>query len=246
MRGGEACGCFPTGRHYPGIAHLLVLRVAGVIEELAGEEPWAAHPIAMLDTETTGRDAATDAIVEIGIIVARGGEIVARQSWLVNPGVPIPKSASDIHGILDEHVREAPRFVDIAEQVLALLAGAIPAAYNAAFDRGFLRSEMRRAGIALGPRAAPALRDGVEWIDPLVWARHLQRSEKSRALGDVAARLGIPMATAHRASDDAEAALRVLWALAKDDRVPQSYNALLQEQRRLSRQQEEEFRAFRR
>jgi DNA polymerase-3 subunit epsilon len=244
--GGEACGCFPTGRHYPGIAHLIALRVAGVAEELSANDPWAALPIAMLDTETTGRDGTVDRIVEIGIIVGQNGAIVARQNWLINPGVPIPKGASDVHGILDEHVKDAPSFAQVADEVAAMLAGAIPAAYNANFDRGFLRNEMRRAGKDLGPRSVPALRDGVEWLDPLVWARHIQRHEKSRALGDVAQRLGIALENAHRASDDAEAALRVMWALATDARVPAAYGAFIQEQRRLSRQQEEEMRMFRR
>jgi len=49
----------------------------------------------------------------------------------------------------------------------------------------------------------------IEWLDPLVWARELQRDEKSRALGEVAARLGVALENAHRASDDRRAALRV-------------------------------------
>ncbi len=246
MRGGEACGCFPTGRHYPGIAHLIALRVAGVAEELSASEPWAAHRVAMLDTETTGRDANVDRVVEIGIIIGQNGEIVARQNWLLNPGIPIPKGASDVHGILDEHVKDAPSFAAIAHEVAAMLEGAIPAAYNATFDRNFIRAEMRRAGIDLGPRSAPGLRDGVEWLDPLVWARQIQRHEKSRALSEVANRLGVALENAHRASDDAEAALRVMWALGRDPSVPQAYGAFIQEQRRLSRQQEEEMRMFRR
>ena len=66
----------------------------------------------------------------------------------------------------------------------------------------------------------PAFRRNVEWVDPLVWARELQQGERSRALGEVAARLGIALENAHRASDDAEAALRVLLALGRDVRVP--------------------------
>ena len=86
----------------------------------------------------------------------------------------------------------------------------------------------------------PALRRGVEWIDPLVWARELQKYEKSKALGEVCARLGIALTNAHRATDDAEAAMRVLAALSQDARVPKTYAAFIQEQRRLARIQEEE------
>lgn len=247
MKGsGEACGCFPTGRHYPGIAHLIALRVVGAIEEFSASDPWAAFPIAMLDTETTGRDAATDRVVEVGIIVGKNGTIIDRKNWLINPGIPIPKAASDVHHISDDDVKDCPRFEAVAGEIAETLRGCIPAAYNAGFDRGFIRHEMRRAGVDLGPRSAPGLRDGVDWLDPLIWARHIQRNERSRALGDVAQRLGISLENAHRASDDAEAALRVMWALAEDDRVPRAYGAFIQEQRRLGRQQEEEMRMFRR
>jgi DNA polymerase-3 subunit epsilon len=120
--------------------------------------------------------------------------------------------------------------------VAAALGGCIPAAYNAAFDRAFLNNEFARAGFrtADGTRAAPALRREVDWVDPLVWAREIQREERSRALGEVAARLGVTLESAHRASDDAEAALRVLYLLAGDPRVPRTHGSFVQEQKRLA------------
>jgi DNA polymerase-3 subunit epsilon len=228
----DACGCFPTGRHYAGIAHLLRAVVRGLVEELSSDAPWTDLPIALVDVETTGMDASADRIVEVGVAFARGGAIVDRRNWLVNPGRPIPKEASDVHKITDDAVKDAPRFEAIAAEVAAALAGCIPAAYNAAFDRAFVSSELARAGLSL--------RRDVEWLDPLVWARELQQGEKSRALGEVAARLGITLENAHRASDDAEAALRVLLALGRDVRVPRTYAALVQEQRRLSLAQADE------
>jgi DNA polymerase-3 subunit epsilon len=228
----DACGCFPTGRHYAGIAHLLRAVVRGLVEELAGDAPWSEMPIALVDVETTGKDASADRVVEVGIAFARGGAILDRRNWLVNPGRPIPKEASDVHKITDEEVKDAPRFEAIAAEVAAALSGCIPAAYNAAFDRAFLSGELARAGLSL--------RRDVEWLDPLVWARELQQGEKSRALGEVAARLGISLENAHRASDDAEAALRVLLALGRDVRVPRTYAALVQEQRRLALAQADE------
>ena len=89
-------------------------------------------------------------------------------------------------------------------------------------------------------RAGHAVRRDVEWLDPLVWAREIQQGERSRALGEVAARLGIALENAHRASDDAEAALKVLLALGRDMRVPRTYAALVQEQRRLALAQADE------
>ena len=245
MKLADPCGCFPTGRHYPGIAHLLKVRAVGVATELDAGAILADCLIAMIDTETTGRDSARDRLVEVGVVLGRGGVVLERKSWLVNPGCPIPAEASAIHHIQDADVADAPPFSEITGELFELLKGAIPAAYNASFDRGFLLAELDRAGIR--PESPPpAFRREVDWLDPLIFARELQRSEQSRSLGDVAARLGISLEKAHRATDDAEAALEVLYAFLKDARLPKAYGAVVQEQRRLGRQQEEARRSWRR
>ncbi len=239
MRGGSDVGCFPTGRHYPGIAHLLTIRIAGLAEEWDGDTPLSDLPLVCVDTETTGRDFGVDRIVEIACVVWQNGDVVARHDWLCNPGMPIPKEAFDVHGISDDDVKDKPQFGDIASDVLAALALGVPVAYNADFDRTFLDAELTRAGIA--PSALPpGCRKGVDWLDPLVWARELHKYEKGKSLGEVCARLGIEISQAHRATDDAEAALRVLAAFTPDTRVPKTYAAFVQEQRRIGRIQEEE------
>lgn len=240
---GDGCGCFPTGRHYPGIAHLLKVGVRGLAEGFAPDVAWQEIDIALLDVETTGRDASVDRVVELGIVVGRNGDVVARYNWLVNPGMPIPEEVSKIHGITDADVADKPRFEAIAAEVVRALGGCVPAAYNAQFDRAFVMSELSRAKI--DGAGAPAFARDVDWIDPLIWARDIQSDEKSRALGDVAARLGVKLENAHRAQDDAEAALRVLYALGKDARMPRAYGALVQEQRRLSHAQADARRSWR-
>lgn len=239
----DGCGCFPTGRHYAGIAHLLRVVVRGLAEEFAQDAAWREIPIALVDVETTGRDASVDRVVELGIAVGRGGEVIARYDWLIDPGVPIPDEARAVHGIGDDDVKGAPRFEAIAHEIAAALSGCIPAAYNAAFDRAFLANEFARA--KADPRGAPALRRDVDWFDPLVWARDIQSDERSRTLGDVAARLGVKLENAHRASADAEAALRVFYVLGDDPRVPRGYGAVVQEQRRLAQNQADERRRWR-
>ena len=245
MKLADPCGCFPTGRHYPGIAHLLSVRAAGVAQELDAATDWADHPIAFLDTETTGRDAQNDRLVEVGIVLGVRGVVVDRKSWLINPGRPIPVEAKNVHGISDEDVADKPPFAAVAAEIVAALAGAIPAAYNAQFDRGFLLAELERAGLRF-PDAPPAIRNDVDWLDPLTFARELYKEEKSRSLGDMAKRLGIELENAHRATDDAEAALTILYAFGKDPRVPRAYGSLVQEQRRLNRIQEDARRLWRR
>lgn len=232
-------GCFPTGRHYPGIAHLLRASKRGLAEEFPPETPITDVPLVAVDTETTGRDYETDRIVEIACVLYRNNQVVSRESWLIHPGCPIAPEAVQVHGITDEKVRDQPTFDRVADAILQVLAGHIPVAYNAEFDRGFLHAELSRAG-RLSGKLPPAARPRVDWIDPLVWARELYQEAKSKSLGDMCERLGIHLERAHRATDDAEAALQVLLALARDSRVPRTYASFMQEQRRLMREFAEE------
>lgn len=238
-------GCFPTGRHYPGIAHLLRAEAVGLVDEFGIDHAVADLAVVAIDTETTGKDASVDRIVEIACVVWQSSDALARKAWLVDPERPIPEEARAIHGIGDEDVRGKPRFSEIVPELLETLRDAVPLAYNAEFDRAFLMAELGRAGI--GPMGAPpAARRSVEWLDPLVWARELQRQERSKALSDVCARLDIRLEHAHRATADAEAALRVHHAFLNEPRVPKRYGAFIQEQRRLARSFEEERRRWRR
>jgi DNA polymerase III subunit epsilon len=242
--GADGGGCFPTGRHYPGIAHLMRVVTVGIAPGFDPGSAWLDLPLVCIDTETTGRDAAQDRVVELACVYYRQGAIAERRSWLFNPGRPIPPESTSVHGIRDEDVASEPPFGELAPTILAAFAGSIPVAYNAEFDRAFVLAELGRAGVLEGD-LPPAARDGVEWVDPLVWARELQKEEKSRALGDVCARLGIDTGRAHRAADDAEATLRVLLEFSQDARVPRQYSAFVQEQRRLARAFEDARRMWR-
>ncbi len=240
MRGVSADhGCFPSGRHYPGIAHLLRIVAAGLLDEYASDHAVHGLCFAAIDTETTGRDPLTDRVVEVACVLWRDGAIIERKSWLVNPGCPIPQEAFDVHGIGNEEVKDAPPFHAIVPELFECLHGYVPMAYNAEYDRKILMAELGRMQ-GLPANVPPAFKKGVEWIDPLVWARELQKLEKSRALGDVVQRLGIVLENAHRAAADAEATLHVFDAFMKDVRVPKLYGALILEQRRLARAFEDE------
>lgn len=245
MRNGvDLSGCFPTGKHYPGIAHLLRVVATGLAEEFSGEHPIPSLKIVSIDTETTGRDPNLDRIVEIACVFWDGADVNRRKSWLVNPGRPIPMEAFEIHGISDDQVADKPTFAEIADEVLLELEHAVPLAYNAEYDRKVLNAELARIPGAPS-RQPPAVRRTVEWIDPWIWASELHRLEKGKSLGDVSQRLGIQIEQAHRAEHDAEAALRVFLAFMRDARLPKTYGALMQEQRRLHRLLEDERRIWR-
>jgi DNA polymerase-3 subunit epsilon len=137
-------------------------------------------------------------------------------------------------------VKDALPFAQVIQDVLPFLEGRIPVAYNYFFDSRFLWAEARRAGLQA---SAPALaQDGV-WIDPLVWARELQKDEKGHKLVDVAARLGVPLENAHRASHDAEATGHVLLKLAS--KMPTRYAELLRVQKRYAATQDLDMAAWR-
>jgi DNA polymerase III subunit epsilon len=239
MRGAnvDVCGCFPTGRHYPGIAELLAQdfgAVQGLWPKFDAAAAWLDIPLAVIDFETTGFDETVDRVVEVGVVCFQRGEVSAKHNWLIQPGMAIPESAMAVHGITDAMVADAPRFEQIAEELASALAGHLPVAYNATFDRKFLHAEMARTRV---PRdVAAALSPDVTWLDPLVWVRELMADEKSKRLGDICAKLGIPLDDAHRAWADAEAAGRVLLTLAA--RMPRGYGELIRIQDQTGARQE--------
>jgi DNA polymerase-3 subunit epsilon len=179
--------------------------------------------------------------VEVGVWCFHKGEHTATHNWLVNPGMPIPEQARNVHGITDEMVASEPHFDAVAAEVIAVLKGHLPVAYNAPFDRKFLHAEMARTSIR--GKKPPATDPAVTWVDPLVWVRELQKYEKSKKLGAVCERMGIELNDAHRAWADAEATGKVLMGLA--EQMPKNYGELIRIQDQYAAQQEAEMAAWR-
>ncbi len=245
----DVCGCFPTGRHYPGIADLIadaIQKVEGLCHEFEPGSVWDNNPFVVIDFETTGRDPERDRVIEIGVVTFVKGKVAQRQSLLVNPGIPVPEESRAVHGITDEELAGAPVFGTVMPRVLDLLQGKLPVAYNASFDRSFLLAELRRAAPeGMTPAdMPPAARPEVAWVDPLVWAREILKELQSRRLSDVAKHLGIPLEQAHRAAGDAEATGRVLMALAPQ--MPRVYGELVRLQKRYAAFQDAELAAWKR
>src|SRR5690606_12363651 len=104
--------------------------------------------IAFIDLETTGVNLGTDRIVEIAIVklLPDGSKTVKRR--LINPQMPIPKSSSDVHGITDEMVKDAPGFAQAAQELKQVLDDCDLAGYNSnRFDIPLLIEEFLRAGV---------------------------------------------------------------------------------------------------
>ena len=167
----------------------------GLVPEAQGSPLLDECAFAVVDVETTGmRAGASDRITEIAVVVVHGGRREVVLDSLINPGRPIPPAVCAITSITNEMVRDAPAFADVADRVLAALAGRVFVAHNARFDWGFVSAELRRAkAIALdGPR-----------LCTVRLARRLLRNVRSCGLDNLTQHFGFENAARHRAAGDA-------------------------------------------
>lgn len=160
---------------------------------------------AVVDVETTGSSAGGgDRVTEVAVVVVQGVRCQVVFESLVNPGRPIPMPASMVTGITDAMVRHAPEFDQLADAVLAALAGRVFVAHNARFDWGFLGRELRRArDVALdGPR-----------LCTVRLARRLVPGLRSCGLDSVTRWFGFENPARHRAGGDAWVTAQLLSRL---------------------------------
>ena len=102
-------------------------------------------PLAFFDLETTGVNVAEDRIVEISIIKLNPDQSEEVLTLLVNPGMPIPKESSDIHGITDEKVASSPLFKEVATQIKEFIGNSDLSGFNCLrFDVPLLMEEFLR------------------------------------------------------------------------------------------------------
>lgn len=106
------------------------------------------RPIAFIDLETTGVNLSTDRIIEIAIIKVLPDNSRQVKRKLINPQIPIPKSSTDIHGITDEMVKDAPTFKQAGNEIKQYLENCDLGGYNSnRFDIPMLMEEFLRAGM---------------------------------------------------------------------------------------------------
>jgi DNA polymerase-3 subunit epsilon len=160
----------------------------------------------VLDLETTGGSAGSDAITEIGAVKVRGGERVGELSTLVDPGTGVPPGIVALTGITSAMTAGAPRLPQVLPSVLEFLRGAVLVAHNAPFDAGFLRAACERHG-QVWPRP-PVL-----CTARLARAVLPQDEAPSVRLGALAQLFGTATRPTHRALADARATVEVLHRL---------------------------------
>ena len=105
-------------------------------------------PICFFDLETTGTNTATDRIVEISILKKFPDGTSETKTRRINPEIPIPISASEIHGITNEQVKDEPTFKQVASGIMEYIEDCDIAGYNSnAYDVPLLYTEFQRAGV---------------------------------------------------------------------------------------------------
>jgi DNA polymerase-3 subunit epsilon len=106
------------------------------------------RPIAFIDLETTGVNLSSDRIVEIAIVKIMPDQTRVVKRKLINPEMMIPKQSSDIHGITDEMVKDAPTFKQAGNEIKQFLDNCDLGGYNSnRFDIPMLMEEFLRAGM---------------------------------------------------------------------------------------------------
>ncbi|WP_186725547.1 ATP-dependent DNA helicase DinG [Planomicrobium sp. CPCC 101110] len=171
----------------------------------------------VVDIETTGHSPAKgDRIIQIALVTIEKGVIVDTYMKFINPGKKIPVFIQDLTNISDKDVATAPPFEDFAETIFEKLQDAIFVAHNTNFDLTFLQAELKRSGL---PKWHGLAMDTVELT------RLMYPTAFSYKLQDIAAELGIPLTSAHRADEDAIATAH-LFLRAKEDMGRLPYDTL--------------------
>jgi len=162
--------------------------------------PLSNEVFVALDLETTGFSSKRDRIVEIGAIRFGVDGIAVTNSWLINPGMPIPASAERVHGISDKMVAKAPSFGSVYPEIKEFIGVATLLAHNAGFDVRFLAAECSRAGVTLLDN---------RYIDTLGLFRKWFPEAAAHNLSFLSEHLGVYKGGHHRAVNDAECVRRI-------------------------------------
>jgi DNA polymerase-3 subunit epsilon len=150
---------------------------------------------AIVDIETTGLGAKGNKITEISIFVHDGQKVVREFTSLVNPESSISYRISGLTGITNDMVRAAPKFYEIAKEVVDYTKDCIFVAHSVNFDFNVIKQEFKELGAQFKRKKLCTVR----------LSRKLIPGQRSYSLGNLCTNLGIPIRGRHRARGDAEA-----------------------------------------
>jgi DNA polymerase-3 subunit epsilon len=148
-----------------------------------------------VDIETSGLSSARSKIIEISAIRVENGEVVNEYSSLINPGTSLNPYISQLTGISDDDLVNAPFFDEIAYDLDKVLKDAIFIAHNVRFDYSFVKNELEACGYSYTPKM----------ICTVKLSRALYPNFKGHSLEKIIERHSIKVNNRHRALDDAKA-----------------------------------------
>lgn len=150
---------------------------------------------AIVDIETTGSSYKTGRITEVAILVHDGRQIVDEFSSLINPEQKIPYRITQLTGISNRMVEEAPKFYEVAAKIVELTDDCVFVAHNVNFDYNFIRQEFKSLGYDYQREKLCTVR----------LSRKLIPYKKSYSLSNLCRELSIANLHPHRALGDARA-----------------------------------------
>ncbi len=180
---------------------------------------------AIIDIETTGGSARIEKITEIAIYQHDGNKITGEFVSLVNPERNIPYFITNLTGITNEMVEDAPRFFEIAKQIVEFTEGRTFVAHNARFDYSFIREEFKSLGFNYKRNL----------LDTVSLSRKLLPGHKSYSLGNICKDLRISINGRHRAAGDALATVKLFEILNEKDKEVHGSKASLMKNTKLSK-----------
>ena len=166
----------------------------------------------VFDIETTGLSVKNCRITEIGAVKIRDGEVLDRFNTLVNPECPIPADNTELTGITDDMVADAPKIADALEMFFDFVGKRqdggemLLIAHNADFDTGFIRAACTEVG---RPFENP-------YLDTLALSRFMNPDLKNHKLNTLADHYKLGDFNHHRASDDAEMLAQIYFAMLRE------------------------------
>jgi DNA polymerase-3 subunit epsilon len=182
----------------------------------AWDEPVESAPFVFLDLEMTGLRVERDRVIEICAARARGGVVESTLESLIRPECGTFGNA-EIHGIDPSEVLSAPTFAEIADELLALIEGAVLVAHAASWDISFLEAELARMG---RPLRFP------HFLDTLTLSRRAF-SLPSHSLAALSTEFKVERRRQHRAADDVRALMQI-WPKILDVLMPKTPRDLWQ------------------
>lgn len=163
----------------------------------------------IIDIETTGNSSKHGKITEIALYQHNGQKITDSFSTLINPEIDIPYFITQLTGIDNEMVRNAPKFYEVAKKIIEFTEGRIFIAHNVYFDYSFVKEEFNRLGYDYNLRTLCTVK----------LSRRLLPGHRSYSLGKLCSDLDININGRHRAAGDALATVKLFEILIEKNKV---------------------------